>query len=53
MLKRPKSVMLTLRIPAELRAALRAAAKADHRSVNGLVIALLWKSLQAPAPASR
>ena len=48
MAKRPKTVMLTLRIPTELRTALRAAAKIDHRSVNGLVIALLWKTLQSP-----
>jgi hypothetical protein len=46
-----KTVMLTLRIPAELRTALRKAAKDDHRSVNGLVVALLWKSLQAPSAA--
>jgi hypothetical protein len=39
--------MLTLRIPVSLRTALRDAAKADHRSVNGMAIALLWKSLQA------
>jgi hypothetical protein len=42
-----KTVMLTLRIPAKLRAALRTAAKGDHRSVNGLVVSLLWQSLQA------
>jgi hypothetical protein len=47
MAKRPKTVMLTLRIPAELRTALRSAAKGDHRSVNGLVVALLWRSLNA------
>jgi hypothetical protein len=41
MAKRPRTVMLTLRIPAELRAALRKAAQDDHRSVNGLVVALL------------
>jgi hypothetical protein len=41
-----KTVMLTLRIPTDLRKALRGAAKGDHRSVNGLVVALLWRSLQ-------
>jgi hypothetical protein len=41
----PKTVMLTLRIPADLRSALRDAAKNDHRSVNGLVVALLWRAL--------
>jgi len=46
MAKRPKTVTLTLRIPAALRASLRSAAKDDHRSVNGLVVALLWKALQ-------
>ena len=46
MAKRPKTVMLTLRIPNFLRTALRAAARNDHRSVNGLVVALLVKSLQ-------
>jgi hypothetical protein len=45
MAKRPKTVMLTLRIPTDLRAALRGEAKGDHRSVNGLVVALLWKAL--------
>jgi len=39
--------MLTLRIPSELRSALRDAAKKDHRSVNGLVSALLLRALQA------
>jgi hypothetical protein len=54
MAKRPKTVMLTLRIPASLRTALRSAAKTDHRSVNGLVVALLWKSLQSqPTEASQ
>ena len=43
---RPKTVMLTLRIPSDLRAALRRLAKGDHRSVNGLVVALLSKTLQ-------
>jgi hypothetical protein len=47
-----KTVMLTLRIPADLRTALRKAAKADHRSVNGLVVAELWKSMQ-PRAAQR
>jgi hypothetical protein len=46
MAKKNKTVMLTLRIPTALRAELRGAAKADHRSVNGLVVALLWRSLQ-------
>lgn len=46
MAKRPKTVMLTLRIPVPLRSALRTAAETDHRSVNGLVVALLWKFLQ-------
>jgi len=41
--------MLTLRVPTRLRAALRGAAKDDHRSVNGLVVALLWRALQAEA----
>jgi hypothetical protein len=44
MKKRPKTVMLTLRIPVELRGALRKAAKGDRRSVNNLVVALLWKA---------
>ena len=48
MAKRPKTVMLTLRIPTALRVALRGAAKGDHRSVNGLVVALLWKALSRP-----
>jgi hypothetical protein len=38
-------VMLTLRIPAVLRTALRTAARADHRSVNSLVIALFWRTV--------
>lgn len=42
--------MLTLRIPFALRAALRRAARGDARSVNGLVIALLRKALQAGSP---
>jgi hypothetical protein len=46
MSKRPKTVMLTLRIPVELRTALRTAAKGDHRSVNGLVVSLLARSLK-------
>jgi hypothetical protein len=46
MAKRSKSVTLTLRVPISLRAALRSAAKGDHRSVNGLVVALLWRSLK-------
>jgi hypothetical protein len=46
MTKRSKTVMLTLRVPTALRAALRSSAKGDHRSVNGLVIALLWKALK-------
>jgi predicted HicB family RNase H-like nuclease len=45
MAKRSKTVMLTLRIPDDLRAALRKAAKADRRSVNNLVVAMLWKTL--------
>jgi hypothetical protein len=45
--KRSKTVMLTLRIPADLRSALRTAAKGDHRSVNGLVVSLLRRVLQA------
>jgi hypothetical protein len=45
--KRSKTVMLTLRIPTGLRSALRTAAKGDHRSVNGLVVSLLWRALQA------
>ena len=43
----PQTVMLTLRIPASLRTALRRGAKVDHRSVNGLVVALLWKALES------
>ncbi len=43
--KKPKTVMLTLRIPISLRTALRDAAEADHRSVNGLVVKLLWREL--------
>jgi predicted HicB family RNase H-like nuclease len=39
-------VMLTLRIPASLRAKLRDAAKTDHRSVNSLVVKLLSKTLE-------
>jgi hypothetical protein len=50
--KRSKTVMLTLRVPISLRARLRGAAKGDHRSVNGLVVALLWKALQAEAGMS-
>jgi hypothetical protein len=46
MAKRPKTVMLTLRMPVALRKELRAAAKADHRSVNSLVVALLLRSLK-------
>lgn len=46
---RPKTVMLTLRIPSELRSTLRRLAKGDHRSVNGLVVALLSKTLQEPS----
>jgi hypothetical protein len=46
MAKRSKTVMLTLRIPTALRTTLRAAAKGDHRSVNGLVVSLLWKALR-------
>jgi len=49
MVKRPKTVMLTLRIPTALRAALRGAAKGEHRSVNGMVVFLLWKGLQKDA----
>jgi hypothetical protein len=49
MARRPKTVMLTLRIPAALRAALRSAAHNDHRSVNGLVVTLLWRALQKNA----
>lgn len=49
MAKRSKTVMLTLRVPISLRTALRSASKADHRSVNGLVVALLFRSLQARA----
>ena len=45
MAKRLKTVMLTLRVPISLRARLRGAAKGDHRSVNGLVIALLSRAL--------
>lgn len=41
--------MLTLRIPANLRGALRNAAKGDHRSVNSLVVALLWRTLEKDA----
>jgi hypothetical protein len=49
---KPKTVMLTLRIPAPLRAALRSSAKSEHRSVNSLVVALLWRNLQEePATA--
>jgi hypothetical protein len=40
-----KTVMLTLRVPRDLRAALRKAAEDDRRSVNNLVVALLWKVL--------
>lgn len=42
----PKTVMLTLRIPTELRAELRSAADRDHRSVNGLVVSVLSKALR-------
>jgi hypothetical protein len=45
MAKRPKTVMLTLRISTDLRKTLRSAARNDHRSVNGLVVALLWRAL--------
>jgi hypothetical protein len=49
MARSPKTVMLTLRIPTKLRAALRSAARGDHRSVNGLVVALLWETLRGDA----
>jgi len=49
MAKLPKTVMLTLRIPTALRSALRSAARNDHRSVNGLVVAMLSKALQGTA----
>jgi hypothetical protein len=49
--KHAKTVMLTLRIPAELRTQLRSFAKDDHRSVNGLVVALLWRAVQREAAA--
>jgi hypothetical protein len=42
-----KTVMLTLRVPSGLRAALQKAAKDDHRSVNNLVVAMLRKVLQS------
>jgi hypothetical protein len=42
-----KTVMLTLRIPHDLRTALRKAAEDDRRSVNNLVVAMLWKVLTA------
>lgn len=42
-------VMITLRIPAGLRAVLRSAAKDDHRSVNGLVVTLLQRALLPPS----
>lgn len=42
-----KTVMLTLRVPDDLRAALRKAAENDRRSVNNLVVAMLWKVLTA------
>jgi hypothetical protein len=48
--KKPKTVMLTLRIPSALRAALRDAARDDHRTVNGLVVTLLSKVLQGSVP---
>lgn len=48
MAKAPKTVMLTLRVPISLRAALRDAAEADHRSVNGLVVKMLRQALEAP-----
>jgi hypothetical protein len=51
MAKRPKTVMLTLRIPTSLRSKLRDAAKSDHRSVNGLVVLLLEKELRLLGPA--
>ena len=43
--------MLTLRIPATLRTALRSNANKDHRSVNGLVVALLSKALEGEKEA--
>jgi len=43
--KRGKTVMLTLRVPFALRNALRRSALADHRTVNSLVVALLWEAL--------
>lgn len=49
MAKRPKATkttMLTLRIPTALRTTLRRRAKDDHRSVNGLVVTLLWAALK-------
>jgi hypothetical protein len=45
MASKSKTVMLTLRIPAPLRTALRNSAKGDHRSVNGFVVALLSKAM--------
>jgi hypothetical protein len=53
MARSPKTVMLTLRIPTTLRAALRSAARDDHRSVNGLVVALLWETFQENTPKMR
>ena len=41
----PKTVMLTLRVPSSLRKALRKAAVDDHRSLNNLVVSMLWKAL--------
>lgn len=39
-----QDVMLTLRIPTALRAELRSAVKFEHRSVNGLVVAMIFKT---------
>jgi hypothetical protein len=53
-MSKSKTVMLTLRIPAPLRAALRSSAKTEHRSVNSLVVAMLWKTVEeVPAPQQR
>jgi hypothetical protein len=45
MASKSKTVMLTLRIPASLRSALRSSAKGDHRSVNSYVASLLLKAM--------
>jgi hypothetical protein len=53
-MSKTKTVMLTLRIPAPLRVALRNSVKTEHRSVNSLVVAMLWNKIEeAPSAQQR